>query len=60
MKTIGDVMHELERIHDSQQDLHFLKDRLTEIEPISAKMCENVIILLANYRRILCEMPFKK
>lgn len=60
MRTVNDILKELDKIHDAQQNLHFLKDRLGDVEPVSSRMCEDAIVLLGHYRNILTELPIKK
>lgn len=64
MKTVGDVLREIEGVNIAIEDLHMLRE---QYQAQHSTYCVNgkdiysdAIFLLANYRRTLCELHIQK
>lgn len=64
MKTVGDVMREVDFIQDTIQNLHVLKrmfeDTGSRDDEDEKRCCDNAIVLLARYRHVLSALPIKE
>ena len=64
MKTVGEVIREVDFIQDSIQNLHTLKHVFKDADSRDVedmnKWCDDAIILLARYRHVLSALPIKE
>lgn len=56
MKTVGDVIREIDMVQNTIEELHTLKNKSDDMDQI----CTDAIVLLSHYKSTLCELPLKR
>ena len=63
MKTVGDVVREIDMIQETIQNLHTIKAQFSEVNSEdcdACQMCCDAIVLLSHYRNALYALPINQ